>query len=321
MITKENIQKLETAIKQAKNIAIMWHHSPDGDSLGSTIWLWEILKKLGKNVEYFSDEEISKFYSFIKETRYFKTEFKWKFDLIILCDLNEPARTGFDIFTHEFIKSNFIVIIDHHIYKEKIGQINFLEPKASSTSEMVFEIIENLREKHIDKKIATNLMCGMIFDTDCFRHPNTTPKSFETASKLLAYWADKESLINNFYKRNSLEKIKFTSILIDRAILKNKIIYTYYDEEELKNQNIDKEDIKDILPILMSIKRVDIALFFKKENEYITCSVRSKKDLAQKIASHFGGWGHPKAAWFRVGTEWDFLKQLTEILEEIKDIL
>jgi len=62
-----------------------------------------------------------------------------------------------------------------------------LEPKASSTSEMVFEIIENLREKHIDKKIATNLMCGMIFDTDCFRHPNTTPKSFETASKLLAY--------------------------------------------------------------------------------------------------------------------------------------
>jgi len=86
-----------------------------------------------------------------------------------------------------------------------------------------------------------------------------------------------------------LEKIKFTSILIDRAILKNKIIYTYYDEEELKNQNIDKEDIKDILPILMSIKRVDIALFFKKENEYITCSVRSKKDLAQKIASHFGG--------------------------------
>lgn len=321
MLSNGNIKNLEQAIKQAKSIAIMGHHNPDGDSLGSTIWLWEILKKLGKKVEYFSDEEISKFYSFVKETRYFKTEFKWKFDLIILCDLNEPARTGFDIFTDEFIKSNFFIIIDHHIYKEEIWQINILEPNASSTSEIIFEIIEKLRPEKIDNKIATNLLLGLIYDTDCFRHPNTTPKTFEVASKLIANWADKQFLIEKFYKNNSFGKVRFTSIMIQRAVLKNKIIYTYYDETELKDYDTDKESIKDILPILMSIKKVSIALLFKKDWEKLTCSVRSKENLSQKIASHFGGWGHIKAAGFMVEAKDDIQKQFTEIIKNINDIL
>ena len=321
MLSNENINDLKVAIDQAKHIAIIWHHSPDGDSIWSTTWLWEILKKLGKKVEYFSDEEISKFYSFIKETRHFKTEFKWKFDLIILCDLNEPARTGFIDFDDEFLAQNFVVIIDHHMYTKESGKINILEPQASSASEIVFQIIERLRPEQLDWHIATNLMCGMIFDTDCFRHPNVRAQTLAAASKLLELWADKQFIIDNLYRNNTFGKIQFISMMIQRAVLKNKIIYTYYDESELADYDTDKDSIKDILPMMMSIKRVSIALLFKKDWEKLTCSVRSKTDLAQKIASNFGGGGHSKAAGFMIEAKNNLDRQFKKIIEEIKNII
>jgi phosphoesterase RecJ-like protein len=101
-----------------------------------------------------------------------------------------------------------IVNFDNHAGNEHFGQINIVEMNASSNAEIIFGILEQLSAAHIDEKIATCLLTGMISQTNSFKTPNVAPSTLNIASRLMNLGADREKIIHNLYRTKSISSLK-----------------------------------------------------------------------------------------------------------------
>jgi len=101
-----------------------------------------------------------------------------------------------------------VVNIDNNPSNEYFGKVNVVDVAASSTAEIVFNLIGELDEKLIDEKTATNLLTGVIAATESFQNKNTTPKAFMTAASLIAKGANKQDIIRYLYKTKSVSMLK-----------------------------------------------------------------------------------------------------------------
>ena len=101
-----------------------------------------------------------------------------------------------------------VVNIDNNPSNEYFGKVNVVDVAASSTAEIVFNLINELDENLIDEKIATNLLTGVIAATESFQNKNTTPKAFMTAASLIAKGANKQDIIRYLYKTKSVSMLK-----------------------------------------------------------------------------------------------------------------
>ncbi|MDP3965040.1 MAG: hypothetical protein Q8Q20_05320 [bacterium] len=108
----------------------------------------------------------------------------------------------------EFFYHTPIINIDHQAANENFGQVNLVEVTATSTSEIVFELIKHLGEEHLDEYIATNLLTGIITKTKSFQSPVVTPKSLAVASHLIASGARREEIVKNLYQTKTLPMLK-----------------------------------------------------------------------------------------------------------------
>lgn len=101
-----------------------------------------------------------------------------------------------------------VVNIDHHPTNEYYGEINHVDLAATSTAEIVATMIENFEGSLIDEQIATNLLAGIIVETNSFQHVKTTPRAFLRASRLIAQGGDHQNIIRELYKTKSISLLK-----------------------------------------------------------------------------------------------------------------
>lgn len=101
-----------------------------------------------------------------------------------------------------------VINIDHKPANEYFGKINLVDVAASSTSELAYNLINELDENAIDEDIATDLLTGIIAETESFQNKNTTPKAFMAAANLIAKGANKQDIIRYLYKTKSVSLLK-----------------------------------------------------------------------------------------------------------------
>ena len=134
---------------------------------------------------------------------------RFKYDLIIILGTADLENLGsiYDENSDLFYEAP-VVNIDHNPSNEYFGKINLVDVTASSTSEIIFNLIVDIKEELIDEQIATNLLEGIIFKTSSFQNKNTTPKAFLAAASLIAKGADKQEIIRYLYKTKSISTLK-----------------------------------------------------------------------------------------------------------------
>lgn len=101
-----------------------------------------------------------------------------------------------------------VINIDHHPTNEHYGEINLVNLTATSTSEILATLIENFEASLIDAPIATNLLAGIIVETNSFQHVKTTPQVFLRASDLIARGGDHQGIIRELYKTKNISLLK-----------------------------------------------------------------------------------------------------------------
>lgn len=101
-----------------------------------------------------------------------------------------------------------VINIDNNPSNEYFGKINLVDVAASSTAEIVFNLLNDLDEKLIDENVATDLLTGIIAATESFQNKNTTPKAFMAAATLIAKGANKQDIIRYLYKTKSVSMLK-----------------------------------------------------------------------------------------------------------------
>jgi len=280
--------------KNVRNIAIVSHTSPDGDSVASSQALMLTLQKLGKKVDIICHNPIPQGYGkLIGENNINKIIIPSRqkfYDLVFLLDCSEYSRTINNVDK----MGKCLIVIDHHYGMRPIGNI-YLYEKACSTGAILYKIIRRLVP--ITEEIATCLYLTIRSDTGSFKNNNTDVRSHEIAADLLSRGANIQ-LINEIYETRSMSFLKLLGRVLKSVKYDNKYKYIYVaiTVEDVQESKSNYEEASMLIDYIRNIEDVDISFLFIEGYNNIRIKARSKRTDVNEILLNFNGGGHANAA-------------------------
>lgn len=300
-------QKIFNSILAAENILLVSHKKPDGDSLGASLALAMALEKMNKKHLVFCIDEPRPYFSYLPEVENIfcdgdNLDLRY-YDLIISLDCGDLKQTGIEEKIVSIFCNAFLINIDHHRTNENFGHLNLVVDNASSTSEIVYELIKSFNV-NIDKDMATCLLTGILTDTGNFTNGATTISSLKIAADLLVRGARFNQINESTLKNKPLSTLKFWGKILSR-LEKNEsglvsVVITLNDFEE---SQLDANALDGVANFLNNLDGAKGILVLKEEGEgIIKGSMRSNDDSldVSAISKLFGGGGHKKAAGFTI---------------------
>jgi phosphoesterase RecJ-like protein len=190
----------------------------------------------------------------------------------------------------------FLINIDHHISNTRFGQINWIDPSAASTAEMVLHIVDQLGIP-LNQEIAICLLYGIVGDTLGFRTPNTTPRQLQYAERCMAAGASLYESIDQQFNQRSRSLVCLWGKAITAMQIKDRIAYTAVSKAMRDACGVGISDLN-LSSFLVSINEVDrAAVLVEKDDGSIEISLRAKRGSnVSNAALALGGGGHPLAA-------------------------
>lgn len=283
-------QSIKQKIDDAKLITLVTHIRPDGDAVGSVIGFAETLRGNGKEIHIAFEETLPVRFRFLKEKEEKKQSAQT--GIILTVDCADRGRLP-----KAFAEQHIDINIDHHATNTNFGELNYVNPKAAATAEIITDLLMEW-EMPISPTAANALLMGIITDTIGFRTPNTTPHTLNTAAALI----EKGASLTDMYQRSLSDMTWEASLLWGFALNKlqkeGKIIYTVITCEDRKKSGFTGRDDADLTNFLSSIQEAEISILFNQQNEnLVKVSWRSRSNVnVANLASQFGGGGHPAAA-------------------------
>ncbi|MBI5787333.1 MAG: bifunctional oligoribonuclease/PAP phosphatase NrnA [Candidatus Schekmanbacteria bacterium] len=318
-----SLAKIVETIKENQNFLLTAHINPDGDAIGAETALALALKQMGKNVVIVNKDETPEDYKFLPGSSEIKSPAdidcpNKEQDVLIVLDCGLFDRVGF-LTPADF---KLVINIDHHATNNAFGQLNYYRPEASSTSELVFELINELPVE-ITAPIATCIYTGLLTDTGSFHYDNTNVRSFEIAAQLLRYGAHPADIARSIYENTSFNRIRLMGEGLNTIEVFNggTIGSLLITQDMLKRNQAKPYDTEDFVNFPRSIKGVFVAVFWRElDKDFYKISLRSKVNVdVAKVASKFGGGGHFHAAGAHLRGELSELKQ--KVVQEVSRAL
>ena len=311
---------LETELKGAKTVAIAGHIRPDGDCVGSStglaLYLRENFTCLEKVDVYL--ETVPERFRFLKDAEQIKTvcDKTAVYDVLFALDCGDIGRLGEAACFLKTAKK--VICIDHHVSNHGYGDIQYIEPEASSTSELVFLLLDYDR---LSPEASEALYMGIAHDTGVFQYPCTSSRTMEAAGKLM----DKGIPFSKILEKTFFQKTYIQNQILGRALMESirlfegRCIISALRKKDLEFYGVGSEDLEGIVSQLRNTAGVDVAVFlYETAIQEFRVSLRSNEKVdVNKVASYFGGGGHARAAGCNMqGSVYDVVNNLTLHIEK-----
>lgn len=330
----DKVKKLAPIIWQeigkSTNILLHCHPSPDPDSLGSTLALMHVLRRLGKNVTVIKgDSELRpSLYSLpgcdqVEKKNFFEID-PSQLDLFLILDSSDKSQISKkrEIVFPENLRT---IVIDHHASNKEFGQINLVDSSYSSVCQMVANLLEIWKiELHVEE--ATCLLMGIYTDSGGFRYFPTNSDTFLTASKLAKVAPDYYKEISLLENSNEPEQLVYLQLALSSVekFFDGKVAMSFVTNKQLAENKImqrhtEKMEVSNLLKSVIGCQ-IGIALT-EVEKNMVNISFRTrdsdKYDVSKiAVATGFGG-GHKAAAGARLPMSLRKAKEF--LLETIKN--
>lgn len=307
--------KLEALLKQVKRVGLAGHLKPDGDCVGSTLAVYNYIKTYNPAIEVtLYLEAIPNIFKFLNRSEEIVHDFPEAevYDLFIALDCGDIGRLGEAGKYFKVAKQTFC--IDHHISNEAFADVNYIYPKASSTCELVYELLE---EEKITKEIAECIYVGIVHDTGVFQYSSVSAKTMNIAGKLMETGIDFSKIVDDtFFKKTYNQNRILGQALVDSKLhLDGRFITTVVTAAEMESFGVEPKHLEGIVQQLRVTTGVEAALFLYETNasEY-KASMRSGGIVnVAAIMMKFGGGGHIRAAGATMqGTAEEITKKIME---------
>ncbi len=307
--------RLSELVDGKKTVALGGHIRPDGDCVGSCMGLYLYLKEQYPQIR--TDvylEYIPEAWRFIQNTEDVRHEIPLGqvYDLFICLDCGDEERLGFS--APLFRDAGQTCCIDHHASNRSFADINEIVPDASSTAELVYDMLE--REK-ISRACAEALYMGIAHDTGVFRYSCTKPETLEAAAELMRKGIHGSEIVEKtFYEKTYVQNQLLGFALLESIqILDKRCIVSWITKRNMSFFKAGPSDMDGIVNQLKQTKNMEVAIFlYETDTQLFKVSLRSgdKVDVS-KIAAYFGGGGHVKAAGFTMaGTVHDVINNVSQ---------
>ena len=292
------MNSIEEILKGAQNVAIAGHVNPDGDCIGSCMAMYLYLKANypDKEADVYLGE-MRPVFGHIEGLEIVKkaAETGKIYDLLLLFDVSSEDRIGI---TGEYLQTaKKSVCIDHHVTNHGLAEINHVVPKASSTCEVLFELMDSDK---ITVPVATALYTGIIHDSGVFQYTNTSGKTMRIAGWLMDQGIPFTKINeDSFYKKSyDQNRIMGQTLMQSQLLLDGKCIAGVVTKRDMKQYGAAPQDLDGIVNQLRLTEGVEAAVFlYALDAQHYKVSLRSNGIVdVSEIAASFEGGGHRMAA-------------------------
>lgn len=295
--------KVTAFIRSHRNFLITVHANVDGDALGAELAFARLLKKLGKSAVCVNDDAVPYGYEFlpgVRSLRRFHQGLRCgKCDCAVVLDCSDLKRAG----QSGIVAAGLPALnIDHHVSNAGFGAVNWVDPRASCTCELVYALYKLLGVP-IDRQSALLLYAGILTDTGSFRFSNTMPLTHRIAAELLATGIDASDVYKKIYSSVPYDDMKLLGRILPTMQREagGKIIWFQLPRSLFEGRGKLSFDLSEsILSFARSVKGVEVAVLFKENQSAgreVRVNFRSQGKIdVNKFAALFGGGGHRTAA-------------------------
>ena len=316
--------EIRTALRAAHRILVLSHCRPDGDAFGSTIAAALWLKNEGHEVTAWNEDGLSEKFSYLPESSLISkpTAEVQQFDAVLVLDTAAKSRMG-PVLTSK-VRAPLWVAIDHHISNEKFADLNFIDPVAPATGQMLAEgfLAEGIT---ITPAMATNLYVAISTDTGSFQYDKTSAHTFEIAAALVRAGVSVGEISQAMYASQPRRRLELLRHALVQAKFSGdgRVASFTLTRADAAALGVGPEDTEGIIDHLRSVDEVVVAAFFEELPEgKVRLSLRSKNHSfnASDFCGTYGGGGHALAAGASIRGEIDAVERevLVRIVEKIQ---
>jgi phosphoesterase RecJ-like protein len=300
-------------INDAKKIIIIQAENPDGDSLGSSLALEEILGDMGKDVIVYCPVEIPKYMRYILGWDRVVTTFDTSADLAIILDTSADVLITKVLETpgvRSFLESHPVLVIDHHTTDSTLSfDHTMLSDDAVATSEILYKLAST-NNWPINQQAAENMLIAIMSDSLGLTTQNVSPNSFFVAGKLTELGASNSAIESRRreYMKKSPEILAYKGELIGRIeyLLGGKLALVHIPWEDIRKYSDQYNPSVLVLDEMRLVEGVELGVAIKTYPDgKVTGKLRGNLPIAETVAGFFGGGGHKYAAGFRAYSDYD----------------
>ena len=310
-------EQILKAIRDYQVIIIHRHNNPDGDALGSQIGLKHILRANFPDKTIYTVGDEAGRYAFMADSQMdVIPDEAYEGALEIILDTSASKL----ISDNRYAKAAKTVRMDHHLFCEKIADIEAVDSECESCCGLVALLAKESKLK-LNPLAAKSLYTGMVTDSGRFRYDSTNARTFSLASFLMEQEFDTNAIFRDLYADDFENKKRKAQFLLKTRFTPNRVAYIYTTLEELKEMNVSTFTVsRGMVNTMADIRGTDIWVNFTEADGGVLCEIRSSKYNINPIAVKYGGGGHAKASGAKVPdreTAMQMLQDLDDMMEEI----
>jgi len=277
-------------IEQRDRFLLTSHARPDGDAIGSALACCQILRSMGKRADVVLRDGVPRIYrplpmadSVVQTDR---VNGEYEAAIILECDSIQRTRL-------EGLEDRFLISIDHHQSGRPFAHVNWIDPNAVATAELVYRLARKAGVK-ISPEIATCLYTAVLTDTGSFMFEGTNEHTFALARELVLAGADPVRCARSVYFAHSTAKMRLLGAAMSNLQREGPLVWISVTYEQMEKIQAKDEDCEGLVNYALAIQDVQVAIFFREMSDgRYRVSLRSKGEVdVTTVAERFGGGGH-----------------------------
>lgn len=317
------MQQILDKLRAYDRILLFRHVRVDGDCVGATKGMKGIIQATWPEKEVLIiDDERSEYLAFLGPDdgeddmpagygRYEDALYEEALGVVI--DVASPER----ISNPKYALCKELIKIDHHIDRDRYGDVSWVEEERSSACEMVAAFYEAFRDElKITPFAATCIYTGMVTDSGRFMYEGVRGDTMRLAGLMLDQGVDTEHLYAHLYLKE-FDTLKFTSWVYEHMqITRNGAAYIYVDEAACRRFGLSHETASSAVSMLSGIRGCLCWMAFIETPDSIRVRLRSRFMFINELAERYNGGGHACASGATVYSK-DEMQQLIRDADEL----
>jgi phosphoesterase RecJ-like protein len=281
-------------IERRDSFVLTSHARPDGDAIGSALACCQVLRAMGKLADVVLHDPVPRIYRPLPfaDQVVQANRLNGSYEAAIILECDSLLRTRL-----EGLEDRFLINIDHHASGRPFADVNWIDPHAVATAEMVFRLGREAGVP-LSPEIATCLYTALMTDTGSFMFQGTNEHTFALARELTLAGADPSHCARNIYFAHSGAKMRLLGEALRNLNQEGHLVWIWVTQEQMERCGAKEEDCEGLVNYALSIADAEVAVFFRElPDGRFRVSLRSKgKVNVAKVAEGFGGGGHECAS-------------------------
>lgn len=289
------LQRIGDEIDRARRVLALAHVGPDGDAIGSLLALGALLRELGKDVTLACQDAVPEGLAWLPGSSAIVRRGSGAYDLVISLDCSDERRMG-DVY-EDALRPLPLINVDHHVTNTYFGAINWVDPSAVATAQMVLALAEAL-DWPLSQPVAVCLLTGLVTDTRSFRTANVDAAAFQAGLRLVEAGASLGEITRQALGQRPFASVRLWGEAIDSAVMEDGVLWTEVTQAMRQRWSLGENGDSGLANFLSGVREAQIVIVFtERDDGTVDVGMRSSPGYdVSGVAITLGGGGHPQAS-------------------------